>query len=126
MMNNYYNTNPYYSNNNLNNMYPQQNQQPTMQQQYLPLAIVNTKEDIERFIVQPNGAIFLYCEPLKMLCIKRADNIGRFTYEVFNLTKQDNTNTNTEYALKSEIQSINDKLNDIHKRLGVDNNVQQQ
>ena len=115
-MNNFY-SNPY------NNMYSSQVSQP--QQQYLPLAVVNSKEEIERFIVQPNGAVFLYCELLKILCIKRADNIGRFTYEIFNLTKDENNNS-PKYALVSDLQVINDKLNDIYKRLGVDSNVQQQ
>ena len=95
----------------------QQQSQQTMQQQYLPLAVINTKEDIERFIVQPNGAVFLYSEQLKILCIKRADNIGRFSYEVFNLSKEDNNQNNNKYALQSDLQILNEKINEIYKKL---------
>lgn len=127
-MSNYYNSNPY--NNNYSNYsggYQQPQQQ--FQQQYLPLAVVNSKEEIERFIVQPNGALFLYCEPLKILCIKRADNIGRYTYETYKLNNENdqaNNNGNIKYALLTDVQLLNEKINDLYKRLGVDTNVSEQ
>ena len=128
-MSNYYNSNPYNNNySNYNVGYQQPQQQTQFQQQYLPLAVVNSKEEIERFIVQPNGALFLYCEPLKVLCIKRADNIGRYSYESYNLTQNidQQNNKNNQYASITDVQQLNEKINDIYKRLGVDSNVNEQ
>jgi hypothetical protein len=119
MMNNNYYGSPYYSYN--SNNYQSQPQQ-VVQQQYLPLAVVNSKEDIERFIVQPNGAVFLYSEQLKLLCIKRADNIGRFSYETYNLNKEDNSPV--KYALLTDFQELSNKVNEIYKKLEGGSNEQ--
>ena len=120
MMNNNYYGSPYYSYN--SNNYQTQPQQMQVQQQYLPLAVVNSKEDIERFIVQPNGAVFLYSEQLKLLCIKRADNIGRFSYETYNLNKEDNNPV--KYALLTDFQELSNKVNEIYKKLEGGSNEQ--
>lgn len=118
-MNNVYNnTQPQISNNNNNN-------------NIFPLTFVNTKEDIERYIVNPNGAIFLFCEPLQVLVIKKADNLGRYSYETLSIVKQQaQSNNNADFALKTDLIALNTKIEELYKKFdqmtnGVDTNVQQ-
>ena len=133
-MNNY-NSYPYYNNNYNQSMYGNYQQQPyqtqPMQQptqqvqqssgnaQFFPLTLVNTEDDIKAYIVAPNNMIFLYADKLNKLTIKRADNMGRYSYETFNLNKDtDQPKTNENYALKSDLARLEEEIKQLKDKLG--------
>lgn len=131
-MNNY-NSYPYYNNNYNQSMYgnyqqpyqTQPMQQPTQQvqqtsgnTQFFPLTLVNTEDDIKAYIVAPNNMIFLYADKLNKLTIKRADNMGRYSYETFNLNKDtDQPKTNENYALKSDLARLEEEIKQLRDKL---------
>lgn len=132
-MNNY--GNPYYNNYNNNysyNAYAQSYQpmqqavQPTQQvqqtsnnTQFFPLTLVNTEDDIKAYIVAPNNMIFLYADKLNKLTIKRADNMGRYSYETFMLSKESEPSKNDgNYALKSDLIKLEEQIKELKEKLG--------
>lgn len=127
--------NPYYNNYNNNysyNAYAQSYQpmqqavQPTQQvqqtsnnTQFFPLTLVNTEDDIKAYIVAPNNMIFLYADKLNKLTIKRADNMGRYSYETFMLSKESEPSKNDgNYALKSDLIKLEEQIKELKEKLG--------
>ena len=97
----------------------QQVQQTSGNTQFFPLTLVNTEDDIKAYIVAPNNMIFLYADKLNKLTIKRADNMGRYSYETFNLNKDtDQPKTNENYALKSDLARLEEEIKQLKDKLG--------
>jgi hypothetical protein len=97
----------------------QQVQQTSGNTQFFPLTLVNTEDDIKAYIVAPNNMIFLYADKLNKLTIKRADNMGRYSYETFNLNKDtDQPKTNENYALKSDLARLEEEIKQLRDKLG--------
>ena len=112
-MNNFYNYNPYY------NQQPQYTQPMQQRINYLPIYIVNSKDDITSHIVMANSSVFLLAEKDNLLCLKKADNMGQYSYDFYSLGKLDTNNQNTsQYALKCDLEALEKKIDELNLKLG--------
>lgn len=135
---NNYNQQPYYYNQpqpNYNNGYQQQNtqvqQQPQQQAQpnmnFIPMYFVSSEEDIKKYIVMPNQIAYFKDINSNMLYEKKADNFSNYTTKKYEMTDLSAPHqNNSQYALKSEIQALEAKLNELYQKVGLNNANEQQ
>ena len=102
---------------NYNNSYNSYGYNP-YQQQYKQYAFVNGIEGAKAFQMPTNQTMLLMDSDKPIVFMKTTDNMGKANIRYFNLTeiseaetiKQYQPQPAPEYALKSDIEALNDKL----------------
>lgn len=118
---------PYYmpqnfNNLNNNNMMQNQMQQPQANNYFYVNGIIGAKS----FQMQPNQTVMLMDSDSPMCYMKQTNSMGQATLRYFKLVEisEDDLKTaqtqgvqpNVEYALKSDLEALNKKLNEISSR----------
>lgn len=108
--------------NNVNNMMNNQNQQPQANNYFYVNGIIGAKS----FQMQPNQTVMLMDSDSPMCYMKQTNSMGQATLRYFKLVEisEDDLKTpqaqgvqpNVEYALKSDLEALNKKLNEISSR----------
>ena len=106
------------------NQYPNNYQQPKVNQQSTQYYWVNNIEGAKSFQMLPNQTVMLMDSENPVVYMKQTNNMGQATLKYFKLTEiseQEVRNQNIqpapEYALKSDIDTLNEKLDSILKSL---------
>lgn len=118
------NFNPYgypYNNNNYN--------QNNQQQQLKQYAFVNGIEGAKAFQIPPNQTMMLMDSDKPVVFMKTTDGLGKASLRYFNLTEIDETEATKiympkpipEYALKSDIENLNSKIDTLIDSLNINN-----
>lgn len=118
----YYNMPQSYNNLNNNNMMPNQMQQPQANNYFYVNGIIGAKS----FQMQPNQTVMLMDSDSPMCYMKQTNSMGQATLRYFKLVEvtEDDLKTaqtpgvqpNVEYALKSDLEALNKKLNEISSK----------
>jgi len=118
---------PYYmpqnfNNLNNNNMMQNQMQQPQANNYYYVNGLIGAKS----FQLQPNQTVMLMDSDSPMCYMKQTNSMGQATLRYFKLVEisEDDLKTpqaqgnqpNVEYALKSDLEALNKKLNEISSK----------
>lgn len=95
----------------------QQQMQPNMN--FIPMYFVSGPEDVKKYIVMPNQMAYFKDINSNIVYEKRADNFSNYTtkpYELRELTSQ--TQNESQYALKSEIEALQIRLDEVYSKIG--------
>lgn len=118
----YYNMPQSYNNLNNNNMMRNQMQQPQANNYFYVNGIIGAKS----FQMQPNQTVMLMDSDSPMCYMKQTNSMGQATLRYFKLVEvtEDDLKTsqtpavqpNVEYALKSDLEALNRKMDEISSR----------
>ena len=106
---------------NYNNIYQQVQQQPQLNQ----YAFVNGVEGAKAYQIMPNQTMMLMDSDNPIAFMKTSDNYGKSSLRYFKLVEvkeedlrvQPQTQSNIEYALKTDIDALNKKIDEISSKL---------
>lgn len=94
-------------------------QQPQQNSNYITFIVVSSKEEVDKYIVNPNQTVNLYDNVNGIIYTKSADNLGKYSTRIFQLNElnKNNTNENKDFASKNDLISLektfDEKLNNL-------------
>ncbi len=117
--NNPYINQPNYTNQNMNN---QMQQQPAQMNQF---AFVNGIEGAKSFQMMPNQTVMLMDSEKPVVIMKQSNSMGQSTLRYYKLTEvseqelrtPEQTKPTAEYALKSDLDALNKKLDELSSKI---------
>lgn len=100
---------------------PMQQQVQQVQNNYLPLTLVETLDDVKTYLVQPNQVVYLKLRNNNTIFEKSANNQGEYTINEYRKFDNSTPKENVEYAYAKDLTALettfNERLNKLSTQL---------